>query len=122
MSKPSLVKRQNEKENSHSPIKRLMLHLRPRLPKLPPKHQLHIHHKLARQLNLAHVRRMILGSDIVVLQNARGVEVVYVAGRTFPSGVERAVVEMPHHALDVRRESAVLRVRGADGAEAAPEA
>lgn len=77
---------------------------------------------MTRQLNLPHVRRVVLRADIVMLQNPRCIKVIHVATRALPSGVQRTIIEMPHDALNLRLQSAVLRERGVDGAETAPEA
>jgi hypothetical protein len=89
----------------------MTLDLRPRRPKHPIKRQLDILQQMARDLDVPHIRRMIQGADIIVLQNPRRVEVVHVPG----------IGEVVVHVLDLWEETGTLCVGVADGGEAGPE-
>jgi hypothetical protein len=88
-----------------------MQHLRPSLLQLPPKHQPHILHQMACQLNMSHVRRMVLLPYIVALQNPRSIEIINITTRTLSSKIQRTVVEMLDHTFNLWLESAALDVR-----------
>lgn len=87
------------------------LDLRPRRAKHPIELQIHILQQMTRDLDMSHVCRMIQRPDVVVLEDARRVEVVHVAR------VREVVVD----GFDLGEEACALGIGVADGAEARPE-
>lgn len=53
-----------------------MLHLRPCGVQHPTEHQLDVLHQMARQLDMSNVCGMVQRTDVIVLQDTRGVEVI----------------------------------------------
>jgi hypothetical protein len=104
------------------PIKRLMQHLQPRLLQLPPKNQPHVLHQMASQLDMSHIRRMVLRPDIIPLQNPCSIEVVNITTLTLSLRVQRAIIEILNNTFDLWAKSAALNVSCTGGREAAPEA
>jgi hypothetical protein len=116
-----------------------MLYLRPRSIQHPPKQQLNILNHMARNLNMPHIRRMILRADIIMLHYPRRIEVVnerlqilvFAAGGGL-GGVGYGVVddrggevfggvEVLVDAVDLGVIAGALLVGVANGAEAFPE-
>ena len=98
------------------PVKRIVLHLWPSRLENPSKLELDILQQVTRELDMPYVRGMILRPDVVVLQDARRIEVVHkVRVRVV------ATVEIPVHILDLRDEATALLEGVAHRAEAFPE-
>ena len=96
-----------------------MLHLRPRLLQYPAKRQLDILHQMTGDLDVSDICRVVKRPNVVVLQDAGGVEVVY---KPFSSAfVQAAVVEISDDILDLMKEARALHPGVADLAEARPE-
>lgn len=74
------------------PVQGIMLHLWPRSSQLPAELDLHPLQEMAGDLQVSHVRGMVPRGDIVVLQDALGVEVVH----------EPVALEVLIYALDIR--------------------
>lgn len=86
-----------------------MLHLRTRLLEIPPKDQSDILHQMARKLHMPYVSRMIERTDVIMLQDAGGVEVVHEALSV--ELVERAILgKVPYHCLNLGGEAGGLAV------------
>lgn len=58
------------------PMQRIMLHLRSRSRKIPPKLDIHVPQQAASNLDVTEIRRVPLRPDVGVPQDACGVEVV----------------------------------------------
>ena len=93
-----------------------MLDLRPRGAEDESEIQLDVLQQMAGEFDVADVGGVVLGVDVVVLQDAGGVEVVH----EVLAGVG-AAGEVLGHAVDLGDEGAALGVGVADGAEAVPE-
>ena len=98
-----------------------MLHLRARLLQVPTENKLDILHQVARKLHVSNISRMILRPNVVMLQDARRIEVVHKAVRTLPALVERPVVEVLNDILDLIDKGCALLVGVAYLTEAFPE-
>ncbi len=121
------------------PIKRIMLHFRPRRIQHPSKHKLNILNHVTSHFNMSHIRRMVLGCDIIMLHNSRRIEIMHkrleilvflVGGGTSCVGyrvIDYRVVEVGGgvevliDAIDLGTPAASLFVGVADGAESFPK-
>ena len=97
-----------------------MLDLRTRLLEDPAKRQFDVLHQMTRKLDVSNVRRMIQRPNIIVLQDARRVEVVHKPLAT--ALVQVAVVEVFDDVLDLLEEAGALLECIPDGTEARPQA
>jgi hypothetical protein len=77
---------------------------------------------MASQLNMPHIRRMMLRPDIILLQNPRSIKVINITSFALSPRIQRSIVKMFDHTFDFWFESAALNVSCAGGREAASEA
>ena len=73
------------------------------------------------KLRMSEVRRMILRSNVIMLQDPSRIEVIHKALRTLTLFIQTAIIEMAHDILDLVQESRALDPGITDLAEARPE-
>ena len=78
----------------------MTLDLRARGTKHPIKLQLYILQQMTRDLDMPHIRRMIQGPNVIVLEDTRSVEIMHIA----------RIREVVVHVLDLREEACALGI------------